>query len=74
LQVANNNRYLRDYNRGGCLKKRDITEKGRVIVRPKAAVAVAKVHQLNLRNEYGERWSDDDRNGAILALLQDMFG
>jgi hypothetical protein len=56
------------------LKKRDVSfDKGRLIVRANATDAVAKARQLNLRNKLagGARWTDEERDWAILALLQD---
>jgi hypothetical protein len=57
------------------LNKRDITfVNDRVIVRPKADDAPAKLRALKLREKLanGARWTEEERDWALLALLQAM--
>lgn len=52
--------------------KRDVQVKdGRVIVRAASTDAIAKLRQLNLRKKVGAKLTDEERDVAILALLQE---
>lgn len=52
--------------------KRDVhVQNGRVTVRAAQTDAIARLRQLNLRRKVGAKLSDDERDVAILALLQD---
>jgi hypothetical protein len=51
--------------------KRDVAlQHGRVVVRATTDDAIARLRQLNLRKKVGTRLTDEERDAAILALLQ----